>query len=59
VSTVGSAGGEDELLGVPQVRLTVDGAGAGRVHQGGAVVQVAVGAELAEAADDHQPVPGG
>ena len=55
----GVAGGEDELLGVPQVRLAVDGAGTRRVHQGGAVVQAAVGAELAEAADDHQPVTGG
>jgi hypothetical protein len=53
------AGSEDELLGIPQVRLAVDGAGAGRVHQGGAVVQAAVGAELAEAADDHQPVTRG
>ena len=55
----GVAGGEDELLGVPQVRLAVDGPSAGRVYQGSAVVQAAVGAELAEAADDHQPVPGG
>src|SRR5690348_11426614 len=53
------AGSEDELLGIPQVRLAVDGAGAGRVHQGGAVVQAPVTAELAEAADYHQPVPGG
>ena len=41
------------------MRLAIDRPGAGRVHQGGAVVQAAVGAELAEAADDHQPVPGG
>ena len=55
----GVAGGERDLLVVPQVRLAVDRPGAGRVHQGRAVVQAAVGAELAETADDHQPVPAG
>jgi len=56
-TTGGAAGGEDELLVVPQVRLTVDGPDAGRVDQGRAVVQAAVRTELAETADDDQPVP--
>src|SRR3984957_19441405 len=53
------AGGEDELLLVPQVRLAVDGPGPGRVDQRRAVVELAVRAALAEAADDHQLVFGG
>ena len=55
----GVAGGEDELLRIPQVRLAVDRAGAGRVDQGRAVVQAAVVAEFAEAADDHQAMLAG
>ena len=49
-------GHEDLRLAVPQVRLAVDGADAGRVHDDGGVAQRAVGVELAEAGDDHEAV---
>jgi hypothetical protein len=53
------AGGEDELLLIPQVRLAVDRPGPGLIDQGRAVVQLAVAAPLAEPAHDDQPVFGG
>src|SRR5579875_1624131 len=47
------AGGEHELLPVPQVRLAVDGPGPGGIDQGGAVVEQAVPAQLTEPTHDR------